>query len=345
MKKIEPFMTCPAGASRLFTLTGGDGVTAEISDFGGVIRRLLVPGADGTPVNVALGYADPAGYYNPDPMVVPPHFGALSGRVGNRIAGAKFPLDGRVVEVFANERGNSLHGGKGFHNLVWEVLDYDGNALHLRHVSPDGEAGYPGTLTVDAVYRVAADNALELVMTAVTDAPTVVSLTNHNYFNLAGEGSLSLEDQSLRIFASHRQEVGPDLIPTGKWLEVAGTDWDFRQFRSFKQAFAQHGRGFDDNYRLDHPSDGVVRTAAEAFSEKTGIRLAVEGTSLCGQLYTSGGLKGTITGTCGKKYPQYSGFCFEMQGCIDAPNHPEFPSIRLAPGETYRQVIRYRFSR
>lgn len=344
MKKIEHFMTCPAGDARLFTLTGGDGVTAEISDFGGVIRRLLVPGADGTCVNVALGYADPAKYYNPDPKFVPPHFGALVGRVGNRIAAAKFPLDGRVVEVFANERGNSLHGGKGFSNRLWEVVDYDGCALHLRMASPDGDAGYPGNLTVDAVYRVAADNALEMVLTAVTDAPTPVNLTNHNYFNLAGEGS-SLDDQSLRIFASRRQEVGGDLLPTGKLPDVADTDWDFRSFRSFKAAIARHGGGFDDNFCLDLPLDGVVRTAAEAYSEKTGIRLAVEGNSPCVQLYTANGMNGTLAGTGGAKYRQYAGFCLEMQGFIDAPNHPEWPSILLTPGETYRQVIRFRFSR
>ena len=343
MPVSEIFMQVPEGEARLYTLTGF-GITAKISDFGGVIRELLVPAKDGTLVNVAMGYADPMDYYNPDPMVVPPHFGALIGRVGNRIGKARFTLDGREVKVFANERGNSLHGGQGFHNRIWDVVSYGDTELHLRLVSPDGDAGYPGNLTVDAIYRLTADQALEMEMSAVTDAPTVVNLTNHNYFNLAGEADGSLLDQSLRIYGSKCQEVASDLIPTGKWLDVAGTPMDFRKGQTFKEAFARHPQGFDDNYLLDLPSDGIVRTAAEAYSAKTGIRLAVEGIAPCVQLYTSGGLDGTITGTGGKPYPQFSGFCLEMQACIDAPNHPEYPSIRLAPGETYRQVIRYRFS-
>lgn len=336
-------MTSPAGEAYLYTLSGY-GIVARISDFGGVIRELLVPAADGKMVNVALGYADPAEYYNRDPRGSFPHFGALIGRVGNRIGKARFTLDGREVNVFANERGNSLHGGLGYHNRIWDVVSASDTELHLRLISPDGDAGYPGTLTVDAVYRITADRALEMEMTAVTDAPTVVNLTNHNYFNLAGEETCSIDDQTLRIFGSHCQEVDADLIPTGKWLEVTGTPLDFRQGQNFREAFAAHPQGFDDNYLLDLPSDGIVRTAAEAYSSKTGIRLEVQGISSCVQLYTSGGLDGSIIGTGGKAYPQFSGFCLEMQAAIDAPNHPEFPSIRLAPGETYRQVIRYRFS-
>ena len=343
MTYSEVFMRLPEGEARLYTLTGF-GMTAKISDFGGVIRELLVPAKDGSLVNVAMGYANPMDYYNSDPMVVPPHFGALIGRVGNRIGKAKFMLDGREVHVFANERGNSLHGGQGFHNRIWDVVSFEDTELHLRLISPDGDAGYPGELTVDAIYRLTADHALEMVMTATTDAPTVVNLTNHNYFNLAGEDAGSLLDQSLRIYGSHSQEVDADLIPTGKWLEVTGTPLDFRQGQNFREAFAAHPQGFDDNYLLDLPSDGIVRTAAEAYSSKTGIRLEVQGISSCVQLYTSGGLDGSIIGTGGKAYPQFSGFCLEMQAAIDAPNHPEFPSIRLAPGETYRQVIRYRFS-
>lgn len=340
----EFLMTSPAGDARLFTLSGY-GIIARISDFGGVIRELLVPSADGRMVNVALGYADPSEYCNPDPRGSFPHFGALIGRVGNRICNARFTLDGREVKVFANERGNSLHGGLGYHNRLWDVVSASDTELHLRLISPDGDAGYPGTLTIDAIYRVTADQALEMEMTAVTDAPTVVNLTNHNYFNLAGEETCSIDDQTLRIFGSHCQEVGRDLIPTGKWLDVTGTPLDFRKGQNFREAFAAHPQGFDDNYRLDLPSDGIVRTAAEAYSSRTGIRLEVQGISSCVQLYTSGGLDGSIIGTGGKAYPQFSGFCLEMQEAIDSPNHPEFPSIRLAPGETYRQVIRYRFSR
>ena len=343
MADSEFFMQVPEGEARLYTLTGY-GMIARISDFGGVIRDLLVPAKDGRMVNVAMGYADPMAYFNPDPMVVPPHFGALIGRVGNRIGKAKFMLDGREVRVFANERGNSLHGGMGFHNHIWDVVSFEDTELHLRLVSPDGDAGYPGELTVDAIYRLAADHALEMVITATADAPTVVNITNHNYFNLAGEDSGSLLDQSLRIYGSQCQEVGADLIPSGKWRDVEGTPLDFRNGQSFADAFARQPQGFDDNYRLDHPSDGIVRTAAEAYSSQTGIRLEVQGISSCVQLYTSGGLDGSITGTGGKPYPQFSGFCLEMQAAIDSPNHPEYPSIRLAPGETYRQVIRYRFS-
>jgi len=344
MKESVFLADLPIGKAQLYTLSGGCGPVAEISDFGGVIRRLLVPARDGKMVNVALGYQDPARYFSPDPLQGIPCFGALIGRVGNRIGKGKFTLDGREYQVFCNERGNSLHGGKGFHNRLWEVTSYDGKEFRLRIKSPDGDCGYPGNLTVDAVYRVTADNALEMEMHAVTDAPTLVNLTNHNYFNLNGEETGSLEGHSLQIFASSRQEVDSELIPTGRWLPVEGTEYDFRKGRSMTEAFKLHNGGFDDNYLLDHPLDGIVRCAAVAASRKTGIRLEVEGVSPCVQLYTAGGLNGSIIGTSGKAYPRLSAFCLEMQHPVDAPNHPEYPSIRLDPGKTYSQVIRYRFS-
>ena len=335
--KIESFLN---GDARLFTLSGGDGLRAEITNFGGVIRSLCVPASDGREVNVALGCADPEDYRGKSP-----YFGALVGRVGNRIGGSSFMLNGRQIRVAANEGKNSLHGGLGYSYRLWEVAGYEDSMLHLHLRSFAGDAGYPGNLDVDAVYRMTADNALEVVMTAVTDAPTAVNLTNHNYFNLAGEETGSLLDQSLRIFASRRQEVDAELIPTGKCPEVSGTPWDFRKMRSFEQAFLEKGGGFDDNYILDHPRDGVVRTAACAYSARTGIRLTVEGNAPCVQLYTGGGLSGDIRGTSGLAYPALSAFCLEMQGAVDAPNQPGMPGIFLMPGEVYRQVIRYRFDR
>lgn len=338
---VREFFTLPDGrTARLFRLRSKNGeLTADISDFGGVLYALTFPGGDGIPVDVVLGYRDPHDY-----LACGTYFGALVGRVANRIAGASFTLDGLSYQLVANEKPNSLHGGIGFSHRLWEVRDYREDLLALRLFSPDGEGGYPGDLTVDAVYRVTSENALELELQATTSATTVVNLTGHAYFNLNGEGSGSIAGQVIQVNAAERQEVGADLIPTGRLLPVAETAYDLRRARRFDELLAEFPNGLDDNFRLPGPG-GVMQWMATAFSEKTGIRLDLAGTDIAVQLYTGGGLNGTDIGKNGRAYERFGGFCLEPQHLIDSPHHAAFPSIRLEPGERYCQKIEYRFSR
>ncbi len=339
--RVREFFKLPDGrTARLFRLRSPNGeLTADVSDFGGVLYALTFPGRDGVPVDVVLGYRDPRDY-----LTCGTYFGALVGRVANRIAGASFTLDGVSYQVVANEKNNSLHGGVGFSHRLWEVREYCGDRLALRLFSPDGEGGYPGDLTVDAVYRATPENALELEFRATTTAATVVNLTGHAYFNLDGAGSGSIADQSIQVNAAERQEVGPDLIPTGRLLSVAGTSYDLRRVRSFRELLNMFPDGLDDNFRL--PGEGgTMQWMATAFSTKTGIRMDLAGTDISVQLYTGGGLNGTDVGKDGNVYERFGGFCLEPQHLIDSPHHAAFPSIRLEPGETYCQKIEYRFSR
>ncbi len=339
--RVREFFKLPDGrTARLFRLQSPSGeLTADVSDFGGVLYAVNFPGRDGVPVDVVLGYRDPCDY-----LTCGTYFGALVGRVANRIAGASFTLDGVSYQVEANEKNNSLHGGVGFSHRLWEVREHRENLLALRLFSPDGEGGYPGDLTVDAVYRVTSENTLELEFQATTTMTTVVNLTGHAYFNLDGEGTGSVAGQSIQVNAAERQEVRPDLIPTGRLLPVVETPYDLRRVRSFRELLNVFPNGLDDNFRL--PGEGgTMQWMATAFSTKTGIRLDLAGTDISVQLYTGGGLNGTDIGKSGRVYERFGGFCLEPQHLIDSPHHAAFPSIRLEPGETYRQKMEYRFSR
>ena len=332
------------GAVERYLLDNGRGLRAAILTHGGILQSLEVPDAAGTPANVVLGFDRLAGYLDhPDP-----YFGALIGRYGNRIAGGRFTLDGTTYEVPVNDGPNSLHGGTaGFDKRLWTATPLD-DALELRYVSPDGDQGYPGTLTATVRYSVSSDNALRLDYEATTDAPTVVNLTNHSYFNLAGEGSGDIYAHRLRLAASRYTPVDATSIPTGELAEVAGTPMDFRTPTAVGERLrtdheqVRYAGGYDHNWVLDRP-DGELAEAAVLADPASGRTLTVLTTEPGVQFYSGNFLDGTFAGTSGRLYRQGDGLALETQHFPDSPNHPHFPSTELRPGRTYRSTTVLRF--
>ncbi|MGI5375108.1 aldose epimerase family protein [Streptomyces sp. CA-251387] len=301
------------------------GVRVRVLSYGGIVQSLQVPDRHGRAANVVLGFADPAGY-----LAHPgPYFGALIGRYANRIAGGRFPLDGLTYALAPNNAPNSLHGGEhGFDKRVWEVTPVE-HGVRLSRVSPHGEEGFPGRLEVAAAYTLEADGALRIAYEAVTDAPTVVNLTNHSYFNLAGSQSGNAGGHELQLAASRFTPVDADLIPTGSLDEVAGTRFDFRQARKV-------GAGYDHNFVLDKGVTERAEEVAELYDPSTGRALTVATTEPGLQLYTADHLT--------EPFAQGDGIALETQHFPDSPNRPEFPSTVLRPGEVFRSETVYGFS-
>jgi len=343
----RPFGKLPEGTGvELFTLRNVRGAEARITNYGGIVTHLLVPDRSGKLGDVVLGYDSLDGYLKSSP-----YFGCLVGRYGNRIAGAKFSLEGKTYALAKNNGPNSLHGGlKGFDKVVWQakpVAGKLGSALELRYVSPDGEEGYPGNLSVTAVYTLTHDNALRLDFTATTDKTTVLNLTHHSYFNLAGAGDIL--NHELMIPAETFTPVNGDLIPTGELRALKGTPLDFSTPTKIGARINQPdeqlklGLGYDHNFVLNNPSKKLV-LAARAFEPTTGRVMEVETTEPATQFYSGNFLDGSITGKQGQIYRQRTGFCIEPQHFPDSPNQPAFPSTVLRPGETYTNTISYKFS-
>jgi aldose 1-epimerase len=350
---VEPFGTTPDGtAVERYTLTNRD-MTVRILTYGGIIQTLEVPDRHGNPVNVVLGFKDLEGYVehnNPGP-----YFGALIGRYGNRIAAGKFELDGQTYQLPINNDPNSLHGGfKGFDTKVWEateIQDRRSVGLQLDYTSPDGEQGYPGTLDVQVTYTLNRDRELEIHYTATTDAPTVVNLTNHTYWNLQGEGTGSILDHELTLNASSYTPVDATLIPTGEIAPVEGTPMDFRHATAIgeriREPFEQllFGQGYDHNWVLDRDDDGDLELAARLTDPDTGRTLKMYTTEPGIQFYSGNFLDGTLVGTGGHVYRQSDGLALETQHFPDSPNQPSFPSTVLRPGETYDTTTVFALSR
>ena len=343
-----PFGTTPAGETvECYTLSNPLGMEARIITYGGVLTLLTTPDREGIMANVVLGFDNLSDYIERSP-----YFGAIVGRYANRIAQARFTLDGVDYHLEANAGPNALHGGsQGFHTKIWNAQAdevEDGTALVLDYVSPDGEAGYPGELAVQVVYTLSYADELRIDYRATTDKPTVVNLTNHSYFNLAGEGDGSIYDHSLKLNASRYTPVDESLIPSGKISSVAGTPLDFtrpgRMGAHIRSAHEQvrRGRGYDHNFVLDRY--GTDLTLAARVVESTSGRILELYTTEPGvQLYTGNGLDGGLIGPSGSAYRQSDGFCLETQHFPDSPNRPEFPSTVLRPGETYRSTTIFRF--
>ncbi len=338
--------TSEAKAVELFTLRNAGGAEARITNYGGIVTHLLVPDRAGKLGDVVLGYDSLDGYLKNNP-----YFGCLVGRFGNRIAGGKFSLDGKTYTLAQNNGSNSLHGGlKGFDKVVWDAKPVEtelGPALELCHFSPDGEEGYPGNLSVTAVYTLTHDNALRLDFTATTDTATVVNLTHHSYFNLAGAGDIL--NHELLIPAERFTPVNANLIPTGELRPLKGTPLDFSTPTKIGARINQPdeqlklGRGYDHNFVLNNPSGELV-LAARVFEPTTGRVMEVETTEPATQFYSGNFLDGSITGKGGRVYAQRSGFCLEPQHFPDSPNQPAFPSTVLRPGGKYTNTISYKFS-
>jgi aldose 1-epimerase len=344
----ESFGTAPDGqAVDLFTLRNRHGMEAKIMTYGGIVTALNVPDRNGNFGDVVLGYDHLGGYLKSSP-----YFGALIGRYGNRIAKGKFTLDGVTYTLPINNGPNTLHGGlKGFDKVVWAakpLITADGPALQLTYLSKDGEQGFPGDLSVTATYTVTEDDALRVDFKATTDKDTVCNLTHHSYFNLAGHGNVL--GHIVYINADQFTPADSGLIPTGELRPVAGTPFDFRQPTAIGARInsddeqIKFAKGYDDNWVLNKKSPGELSLAARVTEPTTGRVLEVWTTQPGMQFYTGNFLDGTITGKGGWTYQFRDAFCMEPQHFPDSPNHPNFPSTGLKPGQTYRNTILYKFS-
>ncbi|WP_328881939.1 aldose epimerase family protein [Streptomyces sp. NBC_00299] len=301
------------------------GLRVRVLSYGGIVQSLEVPDREGHAASVVLGFAGLEGYVSHPG----PYLGALIGRYANRIAHGRFPLDGLTYALDPNDPPNSLHGGaRGFDKRVWEMTPVE-HGVRLSRVSRHGEEGFPGQLEVSATYSLSSDGALRIAYEAVTDAPTVVNLTNHSYFNLAGAGSGSASGHELRLAASRYTPVDADLIPTGDLDEVAGTRFDFRRTRKV-------GAGYDHNFVLDKGVTGAAEEVAELYDPSTGRALRVATTEPGLQLYTAEHLT--------EPFAPGDGIALETQHFPDSPNRPEFPSTVLRPGEVFRSETVYGFS-
>jgi aldose 1-epimerase len=342
----EKYGTTPTGETvTLYTLTNDAAMTVKITDFGGIISSILVPDRSGQIADVLLGFDDIDGYLQENP-----YFGCLVGRFANRIAGGKFELDGVSYTLALNDGVNHLHGGlQGFNSVIWEVEPFyaaDEVGLKLSYVSQDGEEGYPGDLFVDVTYTLANDNALRIDYHATCSKPTIVNLTNHAYFNLAGEGNVL--DHELTLHANAFTVIDETLIPTGEIRSVKGTPFDFTAPNRMGAMIDQNDEqlsfagGYDHNWVFEN-DDGKLILAAVVTEPVSGRILETYTTQPGMQFYTGNFLDGTLVGKNGVTYVRRSGFCLETQHFPDSPNQPNFPSTTLTPGKELQQTTVYKF--
>ncbi len=334
----------------LYTIKNNNGIVMQATNYGAKIVTLFVPDKDGNFKDIVFGYENINGYLDGDK-----YFGAIVGRYANRIAGGKFVLDGTEYQIPTNDGGkNALHGGdSGFDDAVWtgEVLQTtNGETVKLALDSPDGDQGFPGNLHVEVVYTLTDNNELIVDYSAVTDKSTVVNLSQHSYFNLLGQDSGPILNHELVINADNYTPVDQALIPTGEIRPVAGTAFDFRTPRLIGERIANGeeqvvlGGGYDHNFILNKERAGELTFAASAYDILSGRFLEVYTTEPAIQFYTGNFLNGSETGKGGILYNYRSGFCLETQHYPDSPNHPDFPSTVLRPGEEYKQQTVFRFS-
>ncbi len=326
----------------LYTLKNSSGAYVQLCSVGAAIVSIVVPDKDGKLEDVVLGYENPLSYFADGPCA-----GKIPGRYANRIAKGKFTLDGAEYTLPVNNGPNHLHGGpQGFQNKLWESR-IEGDAVEFLYFSADGEEGYPGNLKTVAHYSWGEDNSLKLVLTAQADAPTVVNLTNHVYFNLDGQGSVL--DHRLKLNASQWLPTDETLIPTGEVADVADTPMDFVEAKRIgRDIFTdfpalKYGKGYDNCYLIDGATPGQLCTAAELWGATFGRHLEVLTTQPAVQVYTGNWLKGSPKGKGGYEYQDYDAVAIECQHCPDSPNQPAFPTTVLRPGEVLEEAIIWAF--
>ena len=347
----EPFGQLEDGtAVESVVLTNSGGMSARVITLGATLQSLIVPGRDGQGDEVTLGFDTAAEY-----LAKPNYFGASVGRYANRIGRGRFTLDGREHVLETNNGANHLHGGtRGYDKRVWTIQSVESGAnasVTLAYRSPDGEGGYPGNLAVTATYSLSDDNALTISYRATTDRPTIVNVTNHALFNLAGErGARDAMDHRLTLHASAYTPVDATLIPTGEIRPVAGTPFDFRQatavgarIRDGRDEQIRIGRGYDHNFIVDGTA-GTLRPVLRVEDPGSGRVMEMSATAPGLQFYSGNFLDGTFTARNGRIYRQGDGLAFEPQVYPDSPNRPDFPSARLDPGQTYVNTMVLRFS-
>ncbi len=342
------FGVLPSGDSvSAYTLTNANGVVLRAIDYGGIVTSLQVPDRTGTMADIVLGYDDLAGY-----LKTTPYFGAIVGRYGNRIAKGKFTLDGKTYALAVNNGPNALHGGLvGFDKVRWAAVPFDsaaGVGVVFTYRSRDGEEGYPGTLAVTVRYTLTDANEFAIDYRAVTDKATPVNLTQHTYFNLAGDGGGPVLDHRVTLDAAAITPVDSTLIPTGKLLPVTGTPFDFTTPAAIGARIGEshpqlvYAGGYDHNFVLTRTGEGLSH-AARVVEPTSGRTLDVATTEPGVQFYTGNFLDGSITGKSGHVYARRTGFCLETQHFPDSPNQPTFPSTILRPGGTYTSRTVYTF--
>jgi aldose 1-epimerase len=341
----KPWGKTPSGEQvDLYTMKNARGAEIRITSFGGIVVSWTAPDRKGQIADVVLGFDSLDGYLKEHP-----YFGAIVGRYGNRIAKGRFKLNGVEYKLATNNGENHLHGGiKGFDKAVWKAKEARG-ALELSYLSKDGEEGYPGNLSATITYTLGEDNELRIDYHATTDKPTVLNLTNHSYFNLAGQGEGDILGHRITLHADRFTPVDAGLIPTGELKPVAGTPFDFRTPHAIGERINANdeqlarGKGYDHNFVLNGQA-GTLRPAARVVEPKSGRVLEILTTEPGVQFYTGNFLDGTLRGKGGKVYRQRYGFCLETQHFPDSPNQPAFPSTVLKPGDHYRTTTVYRMS-
>jgi aldose 1-epimerase len=346
----QPYGTTADGrAVEEYILTNANQVEVRLMTYGGTVTSVVVPDRDGVMKNISLGFNNLADY-----EAKSPYFGCITGRYANRIANATFTLDGTAYPLAANDGVNALHGGvNGFNKYVWkaEPIKQEGEVgVSFHRISPDGEEGYPGTLDVTVVYTLTDDDALQIAYTATTDAPTVINLTNHSYWNLCGEGEGDITDHILWVDADRYTPTNETLIPTGELASVEGTPFDFRlpkplrpgQRSSHEQIVMAHG--YDHNFVLNRKAGNAsIRLAARIYEPMCGRSLEVWTDQPGLQVYAGNFLNGSLVGASGRLYRQSDGFALETQHFPDSPNQPNFPTTVLRPGEVYQTTTIYKF--
>ncbi len=327
----------------LYTLTNPNGVKAKITSYGAILVSLETPDKNGNIADIILGFDTLDGYLKEHP-----YFGVIVGRYANRIGAAKFELNDVEYKLAANNGANHLHGGiKGFDKVVWNVEDVkaadDTAAVKLSYLSKDGEEGYPGSLNCSVTYTLTKDNELKIEYEAQTDKTTIVNLTNHAYWNLAGQGNGDILGHELTLNADKYTPVDEGLIPTGEIKEVKDSPMDFTKSMTIGSRISQVTGGYDHNYVLNS-GGGKLALAAKVYEPTTGRVMEIYTSEPGIQLYSGNFLDGSITGKSGKVYKKHYAFCLETQHFPDSPNKPQFPSVVLKPGEKYQTVTVHKFS-
>lgn len=342
----EKFITTVDGKDvALYTLVNKNGVEACITNYGGRVVSLMVPDKDGNFKDVVLGHDSIADYINIDG-----NFGALIGRYGNRINQGRFAIDGNEYQLPQNNYGHCLHGGpKGFHHSIWDAEQLNDSTLSLTLQSPDGEDGFPGNINVNVVYTVTSDNGLNIDYTATTDAPTILNLTNHSYFNLSGDPSKDMLDQILWFDADGFTPIDSTFMTTGEILPVAGTPFDFTTPKALgadienEDEQLANGLGYDHNMVLREGRD-ITAPAVSVYAPTSGIKMEIFTCEPGIQFYAGNFLDGSVKGKNGIAYPRRSAVCLESQHFPDSPNKPQWASVVVRPGETYKSYCKYKFS-
>ena len=339
------FGVLPDGTKvEIFTLTNRHGIEIRTIPYGAILVSIRVPDRRGSLDDVVIGHDTLDGYLNASRF-----FGAVVGRYGNRIAKGRFTLDGKEYALALNNGPNHLHGGvKGFDKILWTVARRDASSITYRRVSPDGEEGYPGRLDASVTYTLTANNELRIDYQATTDKATPINLTQHSYFNLAGDGARDVLDHVVEINADRYTPVDATKIPTGELAPVGNTPFDFRSPQPIGARIGveheqlKFGGGYDHNFVLNRTGAGLI-WAARVYEPTTGRTLEVWTTEPGLQFYSGNNLDGSITGKAGHVYKTRYGLCLETQHFPDSPNHPNFPSTILRPGQTFRSQTVYLF--